>query len=1190
MLSQRLHFGGGPMHPSNLGCGSRFSAIVAACVLLLVLATSNSIAREPAAAAGAKQPPSTSEFPRGALYTLGNDGFRADSDLMNCCFSTDATYLAATDGANTVWIWNAASGKIVKRLTYERQRLSGEGLSVVGAELHCYGQQSAGTGWIHHRWSADRGVALDDLPVSSGERNRLSKRQPPGQRRELVDAPGDKLVVRDFDTGAELLTIPRVSSQTHRCLSPDENLLVLDFWNQQTHTDRLEIWDLRRKEKTREVTAEGALFRLLLVSMDNAILAAAGNELRCWDLRSGKPLPPMKSAGRVFGSIAFSPNGSQIAAIFRDHTDLYEVASGKRIWSLSTPGDCHQLQFSPNGRLLAAGGGQSVIWVFDLTTGKLLHSQDGMARSIDDAAFSADGRRLATLDRSGGFLTIWDLASRRPVETTLIADHFRGPALGAENRLSANGQIVIARRSLGMPQTWKPDSGPLPPFTDDTGLSPLVGAGSHGGACFAALPDGSLEMLAFGMPNHRHEVLFQSFPGHPGNVLAVALAADASVGASIGDDDVLQILNLRSPAAAPVKIVLAETPRPVVAVSDDGNRVATVLGKRLTVWKSIGGEATAKIDLGTDRVTALKFSPDGQRIVAGFATGELRLCDLTAGKVLAVQPMHDGPVSAIEFARDGKSLYSSGRDGVVARLEPDTLKKRSTVAEKKGAILSMTAIGTGSEIVFSDDRGLVVAVDPIKSAAPREVHPALPAQVLFGFMEGDGFGMVANVGGRTGIALDANSFLGNGYVQIPHKSLFQEPVAIAPDGKSVLRATPAGIRVWSTAGSQATQQYPATNANLTRALAIGPDGEHFVAAGGGLALWKKVKPNPIWQVPGQETGNVDQLAFSPDNRFLVASHWSGEDRATDDGRRQPNDYLRFEHDFGVWDVATGKRVQTIQLPRQLIGDARFAANGRIILAATKDEFAAPSRSGSRQQLLAWEVASGKQIGSAPLPDIDCTCVALSHNGKMVALGLPNGTAVICDLHDILGPLLEKSDPGDPPSFAELWAKLAADDPLAAYRAIHGFKLRGDAAAKFIAARLAPDKFSDEPPAVEKQPTPDEIQSWIHDLDGEDSRAKEASARLLKMAKVAREPLETALKGAESERVRTRLELILHATQSAGTAPRPLSPMAIIRAVGVLEEIGNPTARSILKKFALGPADAPMTIESIWALKRLGGIR
>jgi RNA polymerase sigma factor (sigma-70 family) len=136
------------------------------------------------------------------------------------------------------------------------------------------------------------------------------------------------------------------------------------------------LWDAETGALLRELPKadlqSSGLQPCLAFAPDGRTLAAAGQELRLWDVRTGEVKPAPDLGPGKWWLVAFSPDGRYLAAGGeRDKGPaiaLWDVRSGKltatlkghtrRIWSLA---------FSPDGKTLAAGGedGRINLWDFD---------------------------------------------------------------------------------------------------------------------------------------------------------------------------------------------------------------------------------------------------------------------------------------------------------------------------------------------------------------------------------------------------------------------------------------------------------------------------------------------------------------------------------------------------------------------------------------------------------------------------------------------------------------------------------------------------------------------------------------------------------------------------------------------------------------------------------------------------------
>lgn len=81
--------------------------------------------------------------------------------------------------------------------------------------------------------------------------------------------------------------------------------------------------------------------------------------------------------------------------------------------------DCKQpvtnIAFSPDGKMLAAGGEESKIRIFDLAAGAQLNELKDHTATVNSIAWSKGGRHLASACRDGT-LRVWDVKKLSPMK------------------------------------------------------------------------------------------------------------------------------------------------------------------------------------------------------------------------------------------------------------------------------------------------------------------------------------------------------------------------------------------------------------------------------------------------------------------------------------------------------------------------------------------------------------------------------------------------------------------------------------------------------------------------------------------------------------------------------------------------------------------------------------------------------
>jgi hypothetical protein len=154
------------------------------------------------------------------------------------------------------------------------------------------------------------------------------------------------------------------------------------------------------------------------VAMVNNGTLARTSLLRKWtlskNLGGGGPESPL--IDRVY-AVRFSPDGRLLAtgggeASRSGDVHLWEAASGRLLqtWAERHTDTVLALDFSPDGKWLASGGADRMARVTEVAEGKPLLTMEGHTHHVLGVAFRADGRMLATAG-GDGVVNVWSTES-----------------------------------------------------------------------------------------------------------------------------------------------------------------------------------------------------------------------------------------------------------------------------------------------------------------------------------------------------------------------------------------------------------------------------------------------------------------------------------------------------------------------------------------------------------------------------------------------------------------------------------------------------------------------------------------------------------------------------------------------------------------------------------------------------------
>jgi len=475
----------------------------------------------------------------------------------------------------------------------------------------------------------------------------------------VVTAGADnRLVVWHVPTG-KLLAQADVSGSpvTALAFAPDRHAIALARDN-----GTIELRDPHGLESIATFRA-GAPVASLSWSADSATLASAGTGVvKLWNgWGPSGSIPAAEARGaRV---VAFAPRGSALAWGGDDGIVHLGTADGKapaRALAGHRAGVL-SLAWSPDGASLASGSADETIRTWDPATGALRETLPWPLNAVNALAWSPDGKLLVS-GSGTRLLRVWNGNKGRNMTTD-------EPDRGAITGVAFASAVLITASADGSVRYWQPDAQPkeVQGLWRHRGAIDAVGFSPDGQWATVASADGSVSLWS---PTARMRMMTMVTPTIPCNVLNdIAFAPDGAWLATAQDNTDVILWPLKPDATGHFH------------------------GRR-------------ELRLPGETVRAVAVSPDGKQLLAGTATGRVRVIDpdpaaVPAGADARFAPerlnwdAHGAPITVLRVSPDGKTLASAARDGSVTLWDLNTHAQRLLIPRQSKPVTSLAFSGNG---------------------------------------------------------------------------------------------------------------------------------------------------------------------------------------------------------------------------------------------------------------------------------------------------------------------------------------------------------------------------------------------------------------------------------------------------------------------------------------------------------------
>ena len=847
-----------------------------------------------------------------------------------------------------------------------------------------------------------------------------------------VSAAADQVVkLTSLETGKDVRTFAGLTAApSSLLLTPDDALLGIGQAN-----GLIKFYTAADGKPAGELMAHAGAVNSMVFHPKATQFATAGVDgfIRIWESPL-RPATPLAGHTKPLQAVAVSADGKLLATAGADQTVRLWQADGKAVATLeghAQPVTAVGLQAAGLTVVSADAAGKVRVW--NPAPGLALAELGAHTGAVTSVSMHPTVPQFAT-SGADGLVKIWQLPI---VPTKTLPMHAQEAHAVA---VSSDGKFVVSAAEDGAVRVIDPATAKVTlELKGQTGAVRSLLLSADNAQILSASVDGSLRIWKGADGADLGTVTGSEVP-----VLAAALHPKGLIAATASQDALVRLWQL--PLVAPRIIPTEKKPVTAVALSPNGQILATAAADNtILLWNMANGQALKPLAGHTAAVTSLAWRGDSAAIVSGSADKTARIWTVADGKQVTLLDQHLAEIRSVAVTAAGDQVFTGGADNLIKQwgvadgkvvrefkghggvINALALSKDAATLFSGGAdsLLKVWTVATAAEVRSINHGGVIAAISVSPDGAKLASAGADNLVKLWNAADGAAAGVLTgHAGPVTGVSFTADglrvaSSSADGTLRLwePTGAMLQtyragkgalQSLAVTADSKSVIAAgADAQIHIVTPAAIRAIPGHT----GAVQALAFNPAGDRLVSGGidKTIKLWNPVDGAAVATQYAGATEAITALRYTADGLKLIAGGadrqvriWNAADGVVGPVIAQPAvirdlvpsvdlTKVAVVGDDGVvrvWDLATGKELETFAGHTGIIYGVALAADNKTLYTAGADKSVRQWTIAAQRVIAAHEGKANSVVFSP-----DGLALLSAGDDKLIKMWLPTGMPV-----------------------------------------------------------------------------------------------------------------------------------------------------------------------------------------------------